>query len=104
MDPETGAIYAMVSKPDFRPGLVSENWEELNTDEDSLLLNRATQGLYPPGSTFKVVTALEYMREHPDDYQDFTYNCTGHTKIGTLDIQCYGGAVHGTLGSTKENL
>ncbi len=97
MDPETGAIYAMVSKPDFRPRLVSENWEELNTDEDSLLLNRATQGLYPPGSTFKVVTALEYMREHPDDYQDFTYNCTGHTKIGTLDIQCYGGAVHGTV-------
>jgi len=64
MDPETGAVYAMVSKPDFRPGLVAENWEELNTDEDSLLLNRATQGLYPPGSTFKVVTALEYMREH----------------------------------------
>lgn len=97
MDPETGAVYAMVSKPDFRPGLVAENWEELNTDEDSLLLNRATQGLYPPGSTFKVVTALEYMREHPDDYQDFTYNCTGHTTIGTLDIQCYGGAVHGTV-------
>lgn len=97
MDPETGAIYAMVSKPDFRPGLVEENWEELNTDEDSLLLNRATQGLYPPGSTFKVVTALEYMREHPDDYENFTYNCKGHTKIGTLDIQCYGGEVHGTV-------
>lgn len=97
MDPETGKVYAMVSKPDFRPGLVEENWQELNTDEDSLLLNRATQGLYPPGSTFKVVTALEYMREHPDDYQDFRYTCTGHTNIGSLSIQCYGGAVHGTV-------
>ena len=52
----------MVSKPDFRPGLVKENWQELNESESSLLLNRATQGLYPPGSTYKVVTALEYMR------------------------------------------
>ncbi len=54
----------MVSKPDYRPAYVKENWTELNTSKNSLLLNRATQGLYPPGSTFKVVTALEYMREH----------------------------------------
>lgn len=98
MDPETGKIYAMVSKPDFRPGLVAENWAELNSSESSLLLNRATQGLYPPGSTFKVVTALEYMREHENDYEDFKYTCTGSTKIGDLDIHCYGGTAHGTVG------
>ena len=76
MDPETGKVIAMVSKPDFRPALVKENWKELNTDEDALLINRATQGLYPPGSTFKVITALEFMREHKD-YKNFTYHCTG---------------------------
>lgn len=97
LDPETGRVIAMVSKPDYRPGLVAENWEELNTSESSLLLNRATQGLYPPGSTFKVVTALEYMREHKDDYKDFRYTCTGHTKVGSLNIQCYGQTAHGTV-------
>ena len=84
MDPETGKIYAMVSKPDYRPAYVKENWTELNTSKNSLLLNRATQGLYPPGSTFKVVTALEYMREHKNTYKNFKYHCTGYTTVGTL--------------------
>ena len=90
MDPETGKIYAMVSKPDYRPAYVKENWTELNTSKNSLLLNRATQGLYPPGSTFKVVTALEYMREHKNTYKNFRYHCTGYTTVGTLKIHCYG--------------
>lgn len=96
MDPETGKVIAMVSKPDFRPALVKENWEELNTDSDALLINRATQGLYPPGSTFKVITALEYMRENKD-YKNFSYHCTGYTKINNVKIRCYGGTAHGTV-------
>ena len=43
---------------------------------NSVLLNRATQGQYAPGSTFKVVTLLEFMRENPD-YSSYSYNCTG---------------------------
>jgi len=70
MEPSTGKILAMVSKPDFDPNTVAENWDFLNTDQDSVLLNRATQGQYAPGSTFKVVTALEYMRENPD-YENY---------------------------------
>ena len=97
MDPETGKIYAMVSKQDYRPAYVKENWTELNTSKNSLLLNRATQGLYPPGSTFKVVTALEYMREHKNTYKNFKYHCTGYTTVGTLKIHCYGGEAHGTV-------
>ena len=44
MEPSTGKIRTMLSKPDFDPNTVSENWEWLNTDESSSLLNRATQG------------------------------------------------------------
>ncbi len=52
-----------MSKPDFDPNTISQNWDTLvNDDNDSSLLNRATNGAYPPGSTFKVVTALDYFR------------------------------------------
>ena len=79
MEPSTGKILAMVSKPDFDSNTVAENWDFLNTDQDSVLLNRATQGQYAPGSTFKVVTALEYMRENPD-YENYGYNCPGPSR------------------------
>ena len=63
IEPDTGKILCMVSKPSFDPNKVAANWNDLvNGDStEARLLNRATQGLYPPGSTFKIVTALEYM-------------------------------------------
>ena len=86
----------MGSKPDYDPNTVKQNWEALSTDENSVLLNRATQGLYAPGSTFKIVTALEYMREH-SDYNSYSYNCTGVIEQEGTAIHCYGGNVHGPL-------
>jgi len=56
IDPRTGDILAMVSNPTFDPDFGEEEWEALRTDPDSPLLNRALQGLYTPGSTFKTVT------------------------------------------------
>ena len=97
MEPSTGKILAMVSKPDFDPNTVAENWDFLNTDQDSVLLNRATQGQYAPGSTFKVVTALEYMRENPD-CENYGYNCTGAIEKDGVTIRCYNGHVHGQVG------
>jgi len=97
MEPSTGKTLAMVSKPDFDPNTVAENWDFLNTDQDSVLLNRATQGQYAPGSTFKVVTALEYMRENPD-YENYGYNCTGAIEKDGVTIRCYNGHVHGQVG------
>lgn len=96
LEPKTGKILAMVSKPDFDPENVEENWKKLNSDSDARLLNRATQGQYPPGSTFKVVTALEYIREHgnPDDY---SYVCQGQIEAGSNTIHCFGGKVHGEV-------
>lgn len=95
MEPSTGKVLAMVSKPSFDPNSVAANWDALNSDENSVLLNRATQGLYAPGSTFKIVTTLEYMREHPDDYNSYSYNCTGSITYGDTTIPCANHAVHG---------
>jgi len=58
LEPATGKIRVMVSVPGFDPNRIPEDLGKLNTDnENSPLLNRATQAQYPPGSTFKVVTA-----------------------------------------------
>lgn len=58
IEPDTGAVKAMVSNAPFDPNRISDEYEKLSTNEiETPLLNRATQGLYPPGSTFKVVTA-----------------------------------------------
>lgn len=101
-EPDTGKILAMVSKPDFDPNEIDRIWDDLIKDEDStVLLNRVTQGLYPPGSTFKIVTALEYMRENPDSYGQYTYQCNGSYTSGQNTINCYHGSVHGYEDFTK---
>ena len=99
MEPATGKILAMVSKPDFDPNTISENWDWIVADEnaESLLVNRASQGLYPPGSTFKIVTALEYLREHPDSYQEYAYHCSGSIQVENSKLSCFSGEVHGDV-------
>jgi penicillin-binding protein A len=58
IEPSTGAVKAMASNPSFDPNRIPFDLEQMNRNEiETPLLNRATQGLYPPGSTFKVVTA-----------------------------------------------
>jgi len=96
---ETGKILSMVSKPDFDPNTIDINWEAIIEDanSESVLFNRATLGKYPPGSTFKILTTLEYIREHPDDYQDYVYSCNGEISDGVNTIHCYGGEVHGSV-------
>ena len=99
LDPVTGKILAMVSKPTYDPNeLTDARWKQLTADldDDSALLNRATQGVYPPGSTFKLYTALEYMRED-EDFRSFSYKCTGSIGTGDDRIRCYGGEIHGKV-------
>lgn len=91
MDVSTGKILAMVSNPSYDPNTASENMQDwLNlSSSDSVLINRATQGLYPPGSTFKVVTALAYLQQNPDTWQNFSYNCTGSVAVeGAATVNC----------------
>ena len=96
IEPSTGKILAMVSKPDYDANEIASNWKNISQSGGSVLLNRATQGLYPPGSTFKILTLLEYSREG-NDLENWTYECTGsYTKDG-VTINCYHGKSHGTV-------
>ena len=95
IEPSTGKILAMVSKPDFDPNTIAQDWESITSgEESSVLLNRATQGLYPPGSTFKIFTLLEYMKEN-QNYKNYAYQCNGSLTEGENVIHCFGNAVHG---------
>lgn len=96
MEASTGKILVMLSKPSFDPNQISETWDYLNSDtENSPTLNRATQGSYAPGSTFKIVTALEYMREHPGDYLNYQYDCYGEISYADTTIHCFDSTAHG---------
>jgi len=98
MEPSTGKILAMVSKPAYDPNKIDALWAELLEDEngESPLLNRATQGLYPPGSTFKILTSLEYIRENPA-YLDYEYDCEGSVDYNDMVIHCNHNKVHGKV-------
>lgn len=97
MEPATGKILAMVSKPDFDPNTIAEDWEDMVSDgnNNSMLLNRATQGLYPPGSTFKIFTTLAYMHQNVD-YENYSFNCQGEYTLGNKTIHCHSNKRHGT--------
>lgn len=98
MEPSTGKVLAMVSKPDFDPNTISQDWEKYVGDgSKSNLLNRATQGLYPPGSTFKILTALSYIRQNPEDYGNYHYQCDSTILENSVKVSCYGGSTHGKV-------
>jgi len=78
--PKTGEILALVTKPAFNPNHVDEEWQSIVNSPDSPLMNRAVQGLYPPGSTMKVVTAEAALFEHITDTKKI-YRSEGMLKI-----------------------
>ncbi|WMI80241.1 peptidoglycan D,D-transpeptidase FtsI family protein [Anaerotignum sp. MB30-C6] len=96
MEPSTGRILALQAYPDFDPNQVAAHWDQLKDHEDSPLVNRGTQGVYPPGSTFKLVTALSIM-ENMKDWQTRTYECTGEAAFQDKVIHCYKNKAHGTV-------
>lgn len=99
-EPSTGKILALVSKPDYdpNPSSLNVNWDSLvaDTNHSSCLVNRATQGLYPPGSTFKIFTTLEYIREN-SNYNKFSYTCSGTERQDGFVVNCYRNHVHGKV-------
>ncbi len=105
-DVNTGNILCMVSKPDFDPNDIEALWENLGSDTESgTLVNRVTQGLYAPGSTFKIFDAIEFMDEDMSKANNFTYNCVGYDNTYTLadgqPIHCYHWTAHGEVDLKK---
>lgn len=95
---KTGRVLAMVSKPDFDPNEIDEIWEKIQYDASStVLLNRVKDGQYPPGSTFKIFSSLEFIRENPEDFSKYRYTCNGKYRTGDDYITCYHGTVHGNV-------
>lgn len=87
MDVETGAVLAMASNPTYDPNLLAENWDQLNSDPAAPLLNRATQGLYTPGSSFKLITTAAALESG-----QFTPESAFEDDRGSIDI--YGNTIN----------
>ncbi|MGN0298365.1 MAG: peptidoglycan D,D-transpeptidase FtsI family protein [Lachnospiraceae bacterium] len=103
LEVKTGRVLAMVSLPGYNPNTIQADWSMLTNEEntDGNLMNRATQCLYPPGSTFKVLTLLEFIRENPDTYADYLYECTGAETTEGYSLICMHNAVHGVINATQ---
>ena len=98
MDATTGEILCVLSKPDFDPNEVIARWDVLNEDtENSPLLNRAFLGSYPPGSTFKIIIALEYLKKHNGNVSDYGFECKGSFEYEGVVISCFNEQTHGWL-------
>ena len=86
MDPRSGAILAAVNRPTFDPNQLAAQWKSLRANPAAPLLDRAVAGLYPPGSTFKMVTAsaaLDSGTVVPTD----TFVDPGYFQIGSFRVQ-----------------
>lgn len=94
MNPQTGEIYSMVSLPDFDTSNLREDWKNIVEAEDSPLFNRAIQGLYPPGSVFKMISSISILK---DPEIDRNYTCTGETKIDGYTFKDYNEISHGAI-------
>jgi penicillin-binding protein 2 len=102
IDPRDGGILGMVSRPVFDPnefsqGITYARWREMSEGDAFPLLNRAIQGAYPPGSTFKIVTMLAGLEAgvvRPDTHMA---PCTGGYYFGGRVFNCWNKNGHGSL-------
>lgn len=93
MDAKTGEVHAMVNRPSFSPSTINDDWESINADDEGALLNRATQGLYTPGSIFKVISAIAILESGIDD----TYDDTGSEVIDGYEVVNINGNAYGNI-------
>ena len=101
MDPRTGEILAMVSRPTFDPNhfavkISKDEWVKLVTDENHPLLNKAIQAQLAPGSVFKIIMATAGMQE--GIAEDMHVNCTGGASFYGRYFKCWVLAEHRTHG------
>jgi len=102
IDPRDGGILAMLSRPAYDPnefshGLSAERWSELSGGGSNPLLNRAIQGIYPPGSTFKIVTMVAALRAGVARPETQLQPCNGAYLFGGRSFGCWKHSGHGPL-------
>jgi len=101
MKTDTGEILGLVSRPSFDPnffarGVNQSQWAALIQDKKLPMLNRALQSQYPPGSTFKIVTAIAALNEGVIT-PDTKVTCTGGINYGKWQFGCWKKGGHGTV-------
>ena len=104
MDPRTGEILAMVSRPTFDPNdfavkIKRDEWNKLVTDDNHPLLNKAIQAQLAPGSTFKIIMATAGLQE--GIAQDLHVNCAGGASFYGRYFKCWVLAEHRTHGAVE---
>jgi penicillin-binding protein 2 len=100
MDAHSGEVYALCSHPSFDPnvfsrGIPADLWEELLADDAHPLTNKPVAGQYPPGSTFKMVTALAILESGIGPGQQVF--CPGHYMLGRDKFHCWKQGGHGNV-------
>ncbi len=101
LDPKTGGVLALASSPTYNPNkfvtrFTPEEWTTLAENPDNPMLNRAIQGLYSPGSMFKLVMAAAGLDTGAIDLRT-TFYCSGSTLIGDRQFRCWFEAGHGAI-------
>ena len=101
MDPNTGDILAMVSKPYFNPnqfvdGMSKKQWQALIGNPDQPMMNKAIQAEYPPASTYKIITALAALEEDQVSLSE-GINCPGYLRYGNRLYYCWKRWGHGKM-------
>ncbi|MFA5028406.1 MAG: penicillin-binding protein 2, partial [Candidatus Methylomirabilota bacterium] len=99
MDPTTGEILALVSRPSYDPNLFAqrlsgEEWQRIASDAGHPLQNRAYQAQYPPGSIFKLIVAIAGL-ESGAITPDTRYYCPGNFHLGSVKFDCWKKGGHG---------
>jgi penicillin-binding protein 2 len=99
IDIASGEVLALCSKPDYdlnelSPRMSSETFTRIN--EEGGWADRAIQGLYPPGSTFKILTACAALRSGAINPTE-KFSCTGYYKVGNRLFDCHNGTAHGEV-------
>jgi penicillin-binding protein 2 len=101
MDVQNGDILCLASAPSFDPnkfvrGISTADWNDLNTDIHKPMLNKTVTGTYPPGSTFKMVTALAALKGGFIDTQE-KVRCVGFIELHDRRFHCWRRGGHGNI-------
>jgi penicillin-binding protein 2 len=101
LDPKTGGVIALVSRPSFDPnrftsGITKADLKAISVDPGKPLMNKATQGGYPPGSTFKMVSALKAL-ELGIVNERTSFSCGGSFSFGNHSFKCWKKGGHGSV-------